>query len=176
MWVILGISGAKWGTTPTNSPFLTVRVGKSRKMFLGHHIYTLDSKGRLTIPSRFREDLTGSVVVTRGLDTCLTIYPMEVWEEIAQKVNALPITSPQGRALRRIFFADAVDVEPDRQGRILVPERLREYAGLSTSSETVVVGLDRFMELWSPETWEAQNTRQAEMMEENPALWDNLEI
>lgn len=176
MWVILGISGGKWGAHPKNGPFFTHIVGKSTKMFLGHHVYTLDSKGRLTIPSRFREELTGSVVVTRGLDTCLTIYPMEIWEEIAQKVNALPITSPQGRALRRLFFADAVDVEPDRQGRILVPERLREYAGLSTSSETVVVGLDRFMELWAPETWDAQNNRQAEMMEENPALWENLEI
>jgi MraZ protein len=176
MWVILGISGGKWGAHPKNGPFFTRIVGKSTKMFLGHHVYTLDSKGRLTIPSRFREELTGSVVVTRGLDTCLTIYPMEIWEEIAQKVNALPITSPQGRALRRLFFADAVDVEPDRQGRILVPERLREYAGLSTSSETVVVGLDRFMELWAPETWDAQNNRQAEMMEENPALWENLEI
>ena len=176
MWVILGNGGAKWGASPSDNLVLPLGVGKSRKMFLGHHVYTLDSKGRLTIPSRFREELTGSVVVTRSLDRCLTIYPMEIWEEIAQKVNALPITSPQGRALRRIFFADAVDVEPDRQGRILVPERLREYAGLSTSSETVVVGLDRFMELWAPETWEAQNHRQAEMMEENPALWENLEI
>jgi MraZ protein len=145
-------------------------------MFLGHYTYTLDSKGRLTIPSRFREDLSGAVVITRGLDRCLAIYPMEVWAELAQKVNALPITSPQGRALRRLFFADAVDVEPDRQGRVLVPERLREYAKLDTGDEAVIVGLDRFMEIWEPEHWQAQNAAQAEMMEENPALWENLRI
>jgi MraZ protein len=176
MWVILGDSGDKWGKCPFIAGVLPYEVGKSKKMFLGHYVYTLDSKGRLTIPSRFREELTGSVVVTRGLDRCLAIYPMEIWEEIAQKVNALPITSPQGRALRRIFFADAVDVDPDRQGRILIPERLRTYAGLHTSRETVVVGLNRFMELWEPQAWDAQNTQQVEMMEENPALWENLPI
>jgi MraZ protein len=176
MWVILGRSGAKWGIYPLNHRFYPLEWGIPEKMFLGHHVYTLDSKGRLTIPSRFREELTGGIVVTRGLDRCLAIYPMEIWEEIAQKVNALPITSPQGRALRRIFFADALDVELDRQGRILVPERLREYAGLTTSSEAVVVGLNRFMELWEPEAWQAQNDHQTEMMEENPTLWENLPI
>jgi MraZ protein len=145
-------------------------------MFLGHYTYTLDSKGRLTIPSRFRDELTGAVVITRGLDRCLAIYPMEIWTELAQKVNALPITSPQGRALRRLFFADAVDVEPDRQGRVLIPERLRAYAHLETSNEAVVVGLDRFMEIWEPEHWASQNDAQAEMMEDNPALWENLQI
>ncbi len=145
-------------------------------MFLGHYTYTLDSKGRLTIPSRFRDELAGAVVITRGLDRCLALYPMEIWAELAQKVNSLPITSPQGRALRRLFFADAVDVEPDRQGRVLIPERLRAYAHLETSNEAVVVGLDRFMEIWEPGQWESQNDAQAEMMEDNPTLWENLQI
>ncbi len=145
-------------------------------MFLGQYTYTLDSKGRVTIPSRFRDDLEGDVVVTRGLDRCLAVYPMAVWGEIAQKVNALPITDPRGRALRRIFFADAVNVTPDRQGRILVPDRLRDYAQLSTSEEVVVVGLDRFLEFWNPEHWEIENARQMGIMEENPDLWENLQI
>lgn len=145
-------------------------------MFLGQYTYTLDGKGRLTIPARFREEFTGAAVVTRGLDHCLTIYPLTVWEEIAQKVNALPITDPRGRALRRIFFADAMNATLDHQGRVLLPDRLREYAGVDLNAEVVIVGLDRFLELWSPQRWEEANARQIEMMDEDPALWENLQI
>ena len=145
-------------------------------MFLGQYTYTLDDKGRLTIPARFREELTGSIVITRGLDHCLTLYPMDIWDEIAQKVNAVPITDPRGRALRRVFFADAMSAELDRQGRILIPDRLREIAGLDLTAEAVIVGLDRFIEIWTPERWEEANARQMEMMDEDPALWENLQI
>jgi MraZ protein len=145
-------------------------------MFLGQFSYTLDSKGRLTIPSRFRDELPAEIVVTRGLDRCLSVYPIDVWEEISQKVTSLPITDPRGRALRRVFFADAVNAELDKQGRVLIPDRLREYAGFDLSSEVVVVGLDRFMELWQPERWETQNESQMEIMSEDPALWESLQI
>ncbi len=145
-------------------------------MFLGQYAYTIDSKGRVTIPARFREELEETVVVTRGLDRCLAIYPLDVWENIAQKVTALPITDPRGRTLRRIFFADAAQVEPDRQGRVLLPERLRSYAGLAPTEEAVIVGLDRFMEVWNPERWERENISQLEVMEEAPALWEDLQI
>lgn len=145
-------------------------------MFLGQYTYTLDNKGRVIIPARFREDLPGSLVVTRGLDPCLAVYPMMVWEEIAEKVTALPLTDPRGRALRRIFFADAVSAEPDAQGRILLPDRLREYAGLLPGAEVVLVGLDRFIEMWNPERWEIENARQMQVMEKDPALWENLHI
>jgi MraZ protein len=157
-------------------PNFSIVGGENKAMFLGQYTYTLDSKGRITIPSRFRDELTGSIVITRGLDHCLTIYPMDVWDEIAQKVNALPITDPRGRALRRVFFADAMNAELDRQGRILIPDRLRDYAGLDLSTEIVVVGLDRFLEIWTPEQWEEANVRQTEMMDEDPALWENLQI
>lgn len=145
-------------------------------MFLGQYTYTLDDKGRVTIPSRFREEILGGVVITRGLDHCLAIYPMEVWKEIAEKVNALPLTDPRGRALRRLFFADAVDVVPDRQGRILIPDRLREVIGLDATGEVIVVGLDRFIELWTPQQWDEENTRQAQIRESDPELWENLQI
>ncbi len=145
-------------------------------MFLGQYTYTLDDKGRITIPARFREVWDGAVVITRGLDRCLSIYPKTVWDEIAQKVNSLPITDPRGRLLRRVFFADAVSVEPDRQGRVLLPERLREYAGLEISAEAVIVGLDRFMELWTVARWEEENARQTAAMDADPALWENLQI
>lgn len=145
-------------------------------MLLGQYAYTLDSKGRLTVPSRFRDELPPEVVVTRGLDRCLVVYPLDAWEEIAQKVTALPITDPRGRALRRIFFADAMNIELDKQGRILVPDRLRDYAGLDLSSEVVIVGLDRFLELWNPERWEQDNVQRMQVIEEDPALWENLQI
>ena len=169
-------NGELWGVRPFFGSFLQDEWGSVKIMFLGQHTYTLDPKGRLTIPSRFREGLTDGVVVTRGLDRCLTVYPLEVWEEIAQKVNALPITSPQGRALRRLFFADASDAVPDRQGRILLPDRLREYAGIPPTSEVVVVGLDRFLELWNPKRWIEENARELEMMEDDPALWEKLQV
>ncbi len=171
--------GGKWGevgSTPQNPEFFVAQMGSRKNMFLGQYTYNIDDKGRVTIPSRFRDDLLGGLVITRGLDRCLALYPIEVWREIAAKVNALPITSPQGRALRRLFFADAADVMPDRQGRVLVPERLREYAGLSSTGEAVVVGLDLYMELWSPQRWEAEQERQLGLMEDDPALWENLQI
>ncbi|MGC9468545.1 MAG: division/cell wall cluster transcriptional repressor MraZ [Anaerolineae bacterium] len=145
-------------------------------MFLGQFSYTLDSKGRLTIPSRFRDELPEQIVITRGLDRCLVVYPIDVWKEISQKVTSLPITDPRGRTLRRVFFADAMDAELDRQGRVLIPDRLREYAGLDLSSEVAIVGLDRFIELWNPDRWEKQNESQEEIMSEDPEIWENLPI
>jgi MraZ protein len=145
-------------------------------MLLGQYTYTLDSKGRLTIPSKFREELSDRVVVTRGLDRCLTVYPTDVWREIAQKVTALPITDPRGRSLRRIFFADAIDAELDSQGRILIPDRLRTIGDLELSSEVTIIGLDSFIELWNPSRWESTSANQLEVAEENPGLWEDLGI
>ena len=143
-------------------------------MLLGQFTYTLDDKGRLTIPSRFRDELPVNIVVTRGLDRCLTVYPIDVWKEISQKVTSLPYADPRGRTLRRVFFADAVDAELDKQGRVLIPDRLREHAGLDLSSEVLVVGLDRFIELWDPARWESQND--TDNTNEDPALWADLGI
>ncbi len=145
-------------------------------MFLGRYAYTVDEKGRLTIPARFREALTGDVVITRGLDRCLTVYPAEVWQELAAKVNALPITDPRGRSLRRLLFAEAESVKLDRHGRVLLSEWLRKYAELTPSAGAIIVGLDRFLEIWNPTRWEAENAHQIAMMEEDPALWETLHL
>ena len=145
-------------------------------MFLGQYTHSLDAKGRVTIPSRHRDALSGDIVITRGLDRCLTVYPIELWNEISEKVNAVPMTDPRGRALRRIFYADALHAEPDKQGRILIPDRLREHAGLEPGTEAVFVGLERYLEVWTPQRWEEETARQMEMMDENPALWENLQI
>ena len=126
-------------------------------MFLGAFVHTLDAKGRLTVPAKFRSDLAAGLVVTRGIDPCLTIYPMEEWGRLAEKVSALPLTDRRARAFRRLVFADAADVVPDKQGRVLIPPRLREYAGLD--GEVVVTGLNTYIEVWNPEAWEEERGR-----------------
>lgn len=123
-------------------------------MFLGRFNHTIDAKGRLALPARYREQLTDGVVVTRGFDPCLLIYPFESWLPLAEKVSGLSITDPDVRMLRRVLFAEASDLQLDKQGRILVPAELREYAGIDR--EATVVGMHTFIEIWSPARWESQ--------------------
>jgi MraZ protein len=120
-------------------------------MFLGEFVHVLDGKGRLTIPAKFRADLDTALVVTRGIDRCLAIFPIPEWEQLAEQVSELPLTDRQARAFRRLLFANASDVSPDKQGRILIPPRLREYAHLD--GEVVVAGINTYIELWNPEDW-----------------------
>ncbi len=120
-------------------------------MFLGEFVHNTDDGGRLTIPARFRAGLEAGLVVTRGLDRCLAIYPMLEWERLAQQVSALPITDRRARAFRRLVFANASNAKLDKHGRVLIPPRLREYAGLA--GEVVVTGLNTYIELWNPDAW-----------------------
>ena len=120
-------------------------------MFLGRHAHTLDAKGRLAIPARFRDALADGLVLTRGIDRCLSLYPMPTWRALAEKVGALPITDADARNFRRMVFAEAVDLALDAQGRILVPPELRRYAGLER--DALVVGVDASIEIWSPAGW-----------------------
>ncbi len=120
-------------------------------MFLGEFVHSTDEAGRLTIPARFRVGLEAGLVVTRGLDRCLAIYPMPEWERLAEQVSALPITDRRARAFRRLVFANASNAKLDKHGRVLIPPRLREYAGLA--SEVVVTGLNTYIELWNPDAW-----------------------
>jgi MraZ protein len=126
-------------------------------MFLGEFVHTIDVKGRLTVPARFRADLTAGLVVTRGIDRCLAIYPLEEWKQLAQQVSALPMTDRRARAFRRLVFANASDAALDKQGRVLIPPRLREYASLD--SEVVVTGLNTYVEVWNPESWGEERER-----------------
>ena len=120
-------------------------------MFLGEFVHTIDDKGRLTIPARFRAELATGLVITRGLDRCLAIYPMAEWELLAHKVKSLPMTGRDARAFRRLVFANASDAVPDKQGRVVIPPSLREEIGLV--SEVVVTGLNDYIEVWTPEEW-----------------------
>lgn len=124
-------------------------------MFLGRHTHNLDDKGRLALPARFREQLGAGVVITRGFDSCLLIYPIEAWTPLAERVSALSISDPDVRILRRMLFANATDANLDRQGRILVPSDLRAHANIER--EAVVLGMHTFIEIWSPEGWASQS-------------------
>lgn len=123
------------------------------RMFLGRYNHTLDAKGRLAIPARFREALAEGLVLTRGIDRCLALYPLDAWRPLAEKVSALPISDPDARNFRRMVFAEAADLTLDAQGRILVPPELRRYAGLER--EALVVGVDSSIEIWSPDRWQS---------------------
>jgi MraZ protein len=126
-------------------------------MFLGEFVHTIDSKGRLAIPARFRSALDEGLVVTRGIDRCLAIYPMQEWRRLAERVSALPMANRRARAFRRLVFAAACHCVPDKQGRVLIPPRLREYAGLD--GEVFVTGLNTYAEVWNPALWVAERER-----------------
>jgi MraZ protein len=122
-------------------------------MFLGEYLHSIDNKGRLAIPARFRSKIERGAVLLRGVDTCLYIYPMETWEEKARELDAAIIDPRQRRLIERRFFGMALELELDSQGRIVIPARFRQYASLS--SEAMVIGTrDRF-EVWSTANWQA---------------------
>ena len=120
-------------------------------MFTGEYRHAVDDKGRLAVPSRFRAQLAGSVVVARWLDTCLAIFPMAAWDELSTRVGSLPMTDPNARLLQRQLFAGAFETELDRQGRVLVPGNLRAFAALE--GEALVLGSRDHAEVWAPVRW-----------------------
>ncbi|MGI6066987.1 MAG: division/cell wall cluster transcriptional repressor MraZ [Bacillota bacterium] len=121
-------------------------------MFMGEYQHAIDSKGRLIVPVKFREDLGDNFVVTKGLDNCLFVYPMNEWKNLEAKLKALPFTKADARAFVRFFFSGATECELDKQGRILLPVNLREYAQLE--KDVVVIGVSSRVEIWSKECWE----------------------
>ena len=120
-------------------------------MFTGEYRHTVDDKGRIAVPAKFRAQLGAGAVVSRWLDTCLAIHTTHGWDGLAAKVAALPITDQNARRFQRLIFAGAAEVELDRQGRILLPAYLREHIDLGT--EAVVVGSRDHAEIWVPATW-----------------------
>jgi len=121
-------------------------------LFIGEYHHVIDDKGRLIMPARFREELGERFIVTRGLDNCLFVYPLSGWQEMEQKLKALPFTRADVRAFVRFFFSGATECELDRQGRILVPANLREYARLE--KDVVIAGVSSRVEIWSRELWD----------------------
>jgi len=129
----------------------------SKNMLLGEYKHNLDTKGRVAIPAKFRDKFISGAIVTRGLDRCLFVFGKAEWETLAQKIISLPLAQSDSRAFARLMLSGATDVELDSQGRILLPDSLRSYAGLK--KEIVVTGMYTRVELWDADTWNAYKTK-----------------
>jgi MraZ protein len=125
-------------------------------MFIGEYRHNIDDKGRLAIPVKFRGDLAHGAVVTRGLDTSLFLFPKEEWDKLAEKLAGLPLGQSNSRAFTRLMLAGAMDVEMDKQGRMVLPEYLRTYAGIG--KDVIVAGLYTRLEIWDAKKWQAYKT------------------
>ncbi|MCR4425751.1 MAG: division/cell wall cluster transcriptional repressor MraZ [Firmicutes bacterium] len=121
-------------------------------MFIGEYRHSLDDKGRIIVPSRFREELGGHFIVTRGLDTCLFGFPESEWRNQEQKLASLPMTLADGRAFSRMFFSGASECDIDKQGRALIPSHLREYAKIER--DIVIIGVSTRFEIWAAAQWQ----------------------
>jgi MraZ protein len=133
-------------------------------MLLGEFEHTIDDKGRITIPAKFRPELESGLVITKGIDPCLWVYPDEVWSDLKGRIKALPLTLPTAREFRRQVFGAANDSVPDKQGRVILPTYLREYANIDR--QAIIIGLDDHCEIWNPESWRARQDRS----DRNPEL------
>jgi MraZ protein len=139
-------------------------------MFLGEYRHTIDDKGRLTIPAKYRGLLAAGMVITRGFDRNLMAFSLEGWEELAARVKSLPWSDPGAREFRRRVFSGAVDLVPDRQGRVLLPPFLREFANID--SDVVVTGMLDHLEIWNTHAWEPVR----EAAESDEQHWESLGI
>ena len=120
-------------------------------MFIGEYHHSIDEKGRIIIPMKFREELGNNFIVTRGIENCLFVYPMSNWEKITNKLNSLPFTKKDARNFNRFFMSGATEVELDKQGRVNISSPLIDYAKLD--KECVVIGTGDRLEIWSNKTW-----------------------
>jgi len=121
-------------------------------MFIGEYNHNLDEKGRLAVPVKFRDDLKKGAVVTKGLDGCLFLYTVDEWKVLAEKLSSLPISQSNTRAFARLMLAGAMDVQVDKQGRIILPDYLRKYAGLK--KKVIIGGLYNRLEIWDEGAWD----------------------
>lgn len=165
LWCKVGHNGANDHDVTDISPQSTANI-----MFLGEYNHTIDGKGRLTIPAKFRSDLAKGLVLTKGFEQNLLIYPLDEWEVFAARVKERAMTDARMRDFRRLLFAGATDLTPDRQGRVLVPQNLREFAAIG--NEVVVAGVYDYLEIWSASSWEQKRS-----VIDNPgdaSYWEDL--
>lgn len=139
-------------------------------MFMNEYSHTIDAKGRMILPAKFREELGQSFVLSRGIDRCLTIYPMENWEKMTASLQKLSFTKSNVRTLRRFLIGSSTEMECDRQGRILIPAHLRSYAGLK--KEALIIGTGSTIEIWNPDILEETNSQEESIAQ----LAETLEI
>lgn len=156
-------SGSKW---------LQVGEGGTIAMFMGEYGHTIDAKGRIIVPVKFRESLGDNFIITKGLDNCLFVYTNEEWQRFEEKLKTLPLTNKNARTFTRFFLAGAADVELDKQGRILIPSVLREFASLQ--KDVVFVGVGSRIEIWSKESWNDSISNYDDNMDEVAENMDSL--
>lgn len=126
-------------------------------MFIGEYSHTIDTKKRLALPAKFRKELGKAVVITRGFENCLVIYPQKEWKIMSDKLGKLPVSQADARGFSRIMLAGAMEVALDKLGRILIPEYLKKYAGLKKNA--VVCGLFNRLEVWDSKKWNEYKTK-----------------
>ena len=124
-------------------------------MLMGEYLHCIDDKGRLILPAKFREELGDSFIVTKGLDNCLCVYDKNEWAILETKLKQLPLGKPEARAFVRFFFSGAAEIACDTQGRILLPNNLREYAHID--KDVVIIGVSNRIEIWNKEAWDTYN-------------------
>ena len=124
-------------------------------MLIGEYEHSLDVKGRIIMPAKFRDDIGDKFIVTKGLDGCLFAFSKEEWSKFEEKLSTLPISNKDARNFTRFFFAGAIDCELDKQGRFLISSNLREFAGFT--KDVVIIGMNSRVEIWSKEKWEDTN-------------------
>lgn len=125
-------------------------------MLIGEYRHTLDDKNRLSLPAKFRKEMGKKIIITRGLDRCLFVYPVQEWKKFSEKLAALSIGSTEGRAFSRAMLGGATEIDIDASGRMLVPEHLKGYASLG--AKVVVAGIHNRIELWNEEVWTTYTT------------------
>jgi len=143
-------------------------------MFIGEYTYTIDSKRRVAIPSKFRKDLGKKAIITRGLDNCLVLYPEQEWGKLAQKLQDLPAAKGDARGFVRILLSGAVDVSFDKLGRILIPDYLKSYASLKKNIS--IIGLGNRIEVWDEKKWRDYKTKTETKVEDIAERLEELGI
>ncbi len=152
----VGDSGKKWVKVERRFTGVYALKGEVELMFLGRYEHTIDSKGRLIIPARYRDLLAEGAFITQGFDQNLMVLTSDSFEKIFQRINQMSLTDPDARQLKRLIFSTADQLNVDKTGRILIPAYLRESADLDGNA--VIVGTGGFFEIWSPEIWMKQAT------------------
>jgi MraZ protein len=136
-------------------------------MFVGEYSHNIDAKGRIIIPSKLREQLGEQFMITKGFEGCLFVYPMDVWEELAENLAKLPSNQKSARFLQRNFLSGAAEAEPDKQGKVLITQPHREFAALT--KEVVIIGVSKRVEIWDAQRWKEYSENEEEMSVEEAA-------
>lgn len=164
--------GSKWSVVEQKRVHFESNLTLLESMFLGEFRHTLDEKSRITLPAKYRPRLASGIVLTTGTKRFVLVFPMDEFEHLSERVNSLSLVGPEAAMLRRQLFSNGFDMELDKQGRVVLPESLREYAGIR--QEVVIAGVGNHIELWNPEEWQHEREEIARAALENP--WAKLGI